>query len=574
MGLNILIMRNRHIFWVTVILFFYTLNACVTKKDNTLTTGTLDEIYNGVVFDMPRIAEPVFNDFSADITKFGGIGDGITKNTDAFAKAIEAVAVEGGGKVVVPRGVWYTGPIVLKSNVNLVVDEGALIVFSRDFDDYPLVETSFEGLETYRCQSPISGNGLENVAITGKGIIDGSGDIWRPVKKEKMTDRQWKDLVQSGGVVSEDGKIWYPSELSKRGDGRDNFNVPDFKTKEEFESVKDFLRPVMVSIINCKNVLLDGPTFQNSPAWNIHPLMSEDIIIRNLTIRNPWYSQNGDGLDLESCKNVLIYDNNFDVGDDAICIKSGKDEVGRKRAMATENVIIKNNIVYHGHGGFTVGSEMSGGVRNIHISNCTFIGTDIGLRFKSTRGRGGVVENIYISYIDMINIPAEAISFNLYYEGKSPIPEGTDQVEEVKMPEQTAYPVTEETPIFRNIYMDHITIGNSETGALFQGLPEMQLQNVTLENSAIEAKNGITMADCEGITFKNVLIKNARQPALTIYNSQKLIFSGLNLVNSQGDNRVNVRGSKTGSVKFIDSNIQPSAIMVSLEVEPNSVTVD
>lgn len=139
--------------------------------------------------------------------------------------------------------------------------------------------------------------------------------------------------------------------------------MPDLIGAEELESVKDFLRPVMISIVESKRILLDGPTFQNSPAWNIHPLMSEDIIIRNINVRNPWYSQNGDGLDLESCKNVLIYNNTFDVGDDAICFKSGKNKDGRDRNMPTENVIVKNNIVYHGHGGFVIGSEMSGGVK-------------------------------------------------------------------------------------------------------------------------------------------------------------------------------------------------------------------
>src|SRR5690606_35184650 len=186
-------------------------------------------------------------------------------------------------------------------------------------------------------------------------------------------------------------------------------------------TVKDFLRPVMVSLVGCNKVLLDGPTFQNSPAWNLHPLMCSNVILRNLTVRNPWYSQNGDGVDLESCKNVLIYNNTFDVGDDAICFKSGKNEDGRKRGMATENVIVKNNVVYHGHGGFVIGSEMSGGVKNVHVSNCTFLGTDVGLRFKSTRGRGGVVENIYISDIDMTNIPTESIRFNMFYGGNAPV---------------------------------------------------------------------------------------------------------------------------------------------------------
>ena len=391
--------------------------------------ATENDIYANVEFDMPKVMIPEFPDFECSIIDFSAVGDGITNNTAMFADAIEETAKRGGGRIVVPRGIWLTGPIELKSNINLHIEEGGLLVFSKNFDEYPIIKTSFEGLETYRCVSPIYGKGLENIAITGKGIIDGSGDAWRPVKKEKLTERHWKNLVKSGGVVSDDGRIWYPTEKSKRGDSRDNFNVPDFDDLKQFDDVKDFLRPVMVSLVSCKNVLLDGPTFQNSPAWNIHPLMCEDVTIRNINVRNPWYSQNGDGLDLESSKNVLIYNNTFDVGDDAICIKSGKNEDGRKRAMPTENVIIKNNIVYHGHGGFTIGSEMSGGVRNMHISNCTFIGTDIGLRFKSTRGRGGIVEYIYISKIDMINIPAEAIRFNLFYEGQSPIPD-SDQASE------------------------------------------------------------------------------------------------------------------------------------------------
>src|SRR5690606_35770538 len=193
------------------------------------------------------------------------------------------------------------------------------------------------------------------------------------VKRSKVAPTQWNQIVASGGVVSEDGKNWNHSETFMKANAlTNNLNVPPFTTKEEFEAVKEFLRPVMVSFINCKKVLLDGRTFQNSPAWNRHPLMCEDVIIRSLTVRHPWYPQDGDGLDLESCKNVLVYNNNFDVGDDAICFKSGKDEDGRKRNIPTENVIVKNNIVYHGHGGFVIGSEMSGGVKNVHVSHCTF----------------------------------------------------------------------------------------------------------------------------------------------------------------------------------------------------------
>ncbi|MCX2680006.1 glycoside hydrolase family 28 protein [Galbibacter sp. EGI 63066] len=504
-------------------------------------------IYEGIEFDMPKVQEPVFADYSVSIVDFGAVGDGLQKSTKAFADAIDDVAAKGGGKVIVPRGIWLTGPIIFKSNINLHLEEGALIVFSRDFDDYPLIKTSFEGLNTVRCISPITAHEVENIAITGKGVIDGNGDAWRPVKKGKMTPGQWKKLVNSGGVLSEDGKIWFPSEGSKKGhDSSTNFNVPDLIGDEELESVKDFLRPVMVSIMKSKRILLDGPTFQNSPAWNIHPLMSKHITIRNLNVRNPWYSQNGDGLDLESCKNVVIYNNTFDVGDDAICFKSGKNKDGRDRGMPTENVIVKNNTVYHGHGGFVIGSEMSGGVKNVHVSNCTFIGTDVGLRFKSTRGRGGVVENIFISNIDMINIPTESIRFNMFYSGNSPVLE-EDQDAEDESRDEKLEPVTEETPSFRNIFMKNIRATGSKKAAFFMGLPEMNLKNVQLENAVLHAKEGITAIDADGLKLTNVKVLSEDE-ALTIYNSKNIDVSGFSYGENQ--NPVKVLGAKTSGVVF------------------------
>ncbi len=519
-------------------------------------------LYEGLEFDMPRVQVPTFPNNSVSITDFGAVGDGLAKNTEAFAQAIAAVAAKGGGKVVIPRGMWLTGPIVLQNNINLHAEAGAMVVFSKDFNDYPLVQTSFEGLETYRCQSPLSGKGLENIAITGKGTFDGNGDAWRPVKKSKMTDAQWKALLKSGGVLSDDGSMWYPSANSKKGDTPgSNFNVPSMTTKAEFESVKDFLRPVMVSLVNCKKVLLDGPTFQNSPAWNLHPLMCEDVTIRNLNVRNPWYSQNGDGLDLESCKNSAIYNNTFDVGDDAICIKSGKDEDGRKRGMATENVIVKNNTVYHGHGGFVVGSEMSGGVKNIHVSDCIFMGTDIGLRFKSTRGRGGVVENIYISNIDMINIPTQAISFNLFYGGNSPVLE-EDQRASDEARDEKLVPVSVETPAFKDIYMKNIRVSGADEAVALQGLPEMNLQNVNLENAVLKARKGISAVDTDGIRLKNVRVMAEQGPALTIYNSKNIAVEGLAYDETKGP-VVKVMGPLTKNVKLESKDFKNASQQVS-----------
>lgn len=527
--------------------FFSTINAQNLVEINEQT------IYDGIEFNMPKVNVTRFPDYRVSITDFGAIAGGLAKNTDAFEKAINYVHAKGGGKVSVPRGIWLTGPITLKDNINLHLEDGALIVFSDDFDDYPIVKTSFEGLNTVRCVSPINAKNAENIAITGNGIIDGSGDAWRPVKVSKMTDGQWKTLVKSGGVLSQDKKMWFPSESSKKGhESSTNFNVPDLISDDELASVKDFLRPVMVSLVSCKRVLLDGPTFQNSPAWNIHPLMCEDIIIRNLKVRNPWYSQNGDGLDLESCKNALVYNNTFDVGDDAMCFKSGKDKDGRDRGIPTENVIVKNNIVYHAHGGFVVGSEMSGGVKNVHVSNCTFIGTDVGLRFKSTRGRGGIVENIYISDIDMIHIPTDAIRFNLYYSGKAPV---LDEGEEsdTKTQEEKVVAVTEETPSFRNIFMKNINVADSETAMFFMGLPEMNLKNISIENSVFETKKGITIIDADGITIKNVNIKASEDYALTLYNSKHVKTSGFKFTESKS--AIKVLGEKTSNIQFDKADV-------------------
>ncbi len=528
-----------------------TTTAQTTAPATPATTATEDLawVYEGVEFDMPRVKETSFPDYSVNISDFGAVGDGLTKNTEAFAKAIADVSGKGGGRVVVPRGIWLTGPIIMKSNVNLHVEQGALVKFSDDFSDYELVETSFEGLDTWRNISPIYAQEVENIAFTGKGVFDGSGDSWRFVKKGKMTASQWKSLIKSGGVLNEKEDTWFPTEQAKLGHERTlSFNVPPYKTKEEFEQVKDFLRPVLVSIVKSKRVLLDGPTFQNSPAWNLHPLMTEDLIVRNLTVRNPWYAQNGDGIDLESCKNVLIYNNSFDVGDDGICFKSGKDADGRRRGMPTENVVVKNNVVYHGHGGFVIGSEMSGGVRNVHVSNCTFMGTDVGIRFKSTRGRGGVVENIWISNINMINIPTEAIRFNMFYQGNSPVLEQDEKAEDEKRDERLL-PVTEETPVFRNIHMKNITATGSNTAAMFQGLPEMNLSNVSLENAVLETKNGITMIDADGVKLTNVQVLAAEGPTLTIYNSKNVAVSGLAYGDTSGE-VVRLLGDKTQNVTF------------------------
>lgn len=551
---------------VTLLTLVLTVSCAVSQIRKT------EDIYSGVEFNMPRIQEPSIPDRSVVLTDFGAKSGGMELCTKAFNDAIESLSQKGGGKLIIPRGTWYTGPITLKSNIELYAESGALIVFSTDKNLYPLVETSFEGFNTYRCMSPINGRNLENIAITGKGVFDGSGEAWRQVKKEKLTESQWKKLVASGGIVSENGKTWYPSQQFRDGEKVAEMNVPrTLKTKAEFEKIKDFLRPVMVSLISCNKVLLDGPTFQNSPAWCIHPLMCNNLTVRNISVRNPWFSQNGDGIDFESCKNSVIYDSNFDVGDDAICIKSGKDKEGRDRGIPNENLIIKNCIVYHGHGGVTVGSEMSGGVKNMHVSNCTFIGTDVGLRFKSNRGRGGVVENIYISDVDMINIPTQAISFNLYYSGRS-VSEDLEAGDGIK--EEKLLPVTEETPQFKNIFIRNVNCKGALQGILLQGLPELNLENVVLENIQMESEIGMTCSDASRVTMRNINLKAKRFPVIDLKNSKDVELDSISVSTGTAP-AIKVSGAKTGStvIKNLKSADLSRDVKVEKEVPATAVIV-
>jgi len=475
---------------------------------------------------LPVIQSTAFKKDSFFITKFGAKADGVTLNTKAINDAIDACNKKGGGVVVIPSGLWMTGPVVLKSNVNLHLQKGSLLLFTKDFDQYPLVQGNWEGIPQMRNQSPLSATNANNIGITGYGVIDGNGDAWRQVRKDKLTESQWKKLVSSGGVVSEDGKSWYPSEKWLKASKMKNPGeiTPD-KTPEFYNSIKDFLRPNLLVFSQCKKVLLEGVTFQNSPAWCLHPLMCEDLTVRYVTVINPWYAQNGDGIDVESCKNVLIESSSFTCGDDGLCMKSGRDEAGRKRGMPVENVIIRDCKVYQAHGGFVIGSEMSGGARNIWVSNCTFMGTDVGLRFKTTRGRGGIVENIHVDNIQMKDIAGDAILFDMYYMAQDPVAMAGEKRE---LPKVQTLPVTDATPQFRNFIVKNVVCNGASKGIFIRGIPEMHVKDVVLENITLQADKGIDCQEASGITFKNVvMLSRQTDPVVDIINSDHLTFDNL-----------------------------------------------
>jgi len=472
---------------------------------------------------LPQVSSPVFKTDTFNIINYGAKTKDHTLNTISINNAIADCSAKGGGVVLIPPGTWLTGPLVMKSNVNLHVSRGALLQFTGDKSQYPLIEGNFEGHAAMRNQSPVSGNGLENIAITGAGVIDGHGDVWRPMSKDKLTDAGWKSLVASGGVVSENGKYWYPSQSALLGSQTPAAGVilPG-KSIKDYEAIKDFLRPNMIVFTNCKNILLQDVTFKNSPAWCLHPLLCQDLTLKNIHVDNPWNAQNGDGIDVESCRDVLIEGSTFDAGDDGICIKSGSD------------------IVHRAHGGFVIGSEMSGGVRNVFVTDCTFTDTDIGLRFKTTRGRGGVVENIYIKNINMKDIVHQAILFDMYYVAKAP-----SSTEDIK--DEAVVPVTDATPQFRNFYVSNIVCDGAESAILIRGLPEMSIKAIHMENLSLKTDQGVD------IILKDIYLESKdTNPLINIENGNGIALNHITYGNAHL--LLKISGKKSAQIQLSDTD--------------------
>jgi polygalacturonase len=505
---------------------------------------------------LPVIHTPSFKKDSFDIKKYGAVADGVTLNTKAINAAIDDCNHRGGGVVLIPQGLWLTGPVVMKSNVNLHIDRAAILQFTSDKDQYPIVAGNWEGHPAARCQSPISGNGLVNIAITGGGIIDGNGDTWRWIARDRLTDGEWKHRIASGGVVTEDGKTWFPSEKSLKGYRTKDAGwlKPGMTTAQEtnrLAEIRDFLRPNLLVLTDCKKVLLQGTTFQNSPAWCLHTLLCEDLSLEDVHVRNPWSAANGDGIDVESCKGVLIENSTFDAGDDGICVKSGRDEDGRKRGRPTEEMIVRNDVVYRAHGGFVVGSEMSGGARNIFVSDCSFIGTDIGLRFKTVRGRGGLVEKIYIKNINMRDIVHQAVFLDMYYFAKPP------SLADVYAGKATVDvpAVTGATPRFQDIHISNIVCDGAEEGIFVRGLPEMNIRDIELSDMVLKAAKGAEVIEARNIGLKNIRLITAdtTQPVVYVENSSELNFDNISY-NAGAGLLFSINGNKCANIDIANTD--------------------
>jgi hypothetical protein len=408
-----------------------------------------------------------------DVVSYGADPDGVRPSTGAIAQAVAAAHADGGGTVFFPTGQYVTGPVRLESNVTLFLDAGAILRFSRSFDDYlPFVRLRWEGTEVKSFCPLIYGVGLENVAIHGRGVIDGQGEPWWELHHQLKAEQQ------------RDGKVTtvtrWQAEFARENQG---LELPDDPTPIQI----GFLRPPLIQLIECKNVSVRDVTLRRSPFWTLNPVYCENVTVSGVTIENPEHAPNTDGINPDSCVNVHVSDCHIDVGDDCITIKSGRDRQGRRIGRPAENYTITNCTMLRGHGGVVIGSEMSGGVRRIVITNCIFDGTDRGIRIKSTRGRGGAVEDVRVSNVVMRGIKEEALTLNLFYTAAPP------------------EPASERTPHFRRIHISGVT-GDAEVAAYFAGLPEAPLEDVRCSDVRLRTRKGFLVKDAKDLVLDGLAV--------------------------------------------------------------------
>ncbi|MBN1180775.1 MAG: glycoside hydrolase family 28 protein [Bacteroidales bacterium] len=422
-----------------------------------------------------NITIPEFQDKVYNIQDFGAIGDGKTNCSEGFKKAIEKCAAEGGGKVLVPAGEFLTGPIHMESNINLYLEEGAVIKFSTDPKDYtPLVFTRWEGVECMNFSPLVYAFEKENIAITGKGTLDGMAgpDNWWPWKGRE--DYGWVP-----GTPQQEDPSYRPTLFRMNHEG-----VP---VAERIFGEGMYLRPQFLQPYKCKNVLIEGVTLKNSPMWVMNPVLCENVTIRDVKVFS--HGPNSDGCDPEACKNVLIQGCYFDTGDDCIALKSGRNHDGFNKGIPCENVVIRDCEMKDGHGGVVIGSEISGGAKNIFAENCTMSSPNLerAIRIKTNKSRGGVIEKIYIRNIEVGEVSKGVIVLNMKYahDGEP----------------------FEKIPVMKDIHISNITSQMSPVGIIILGLEQSPIQNVKIENVDLRnVKNSNIIEDTLNLQFVNVKI--------------------------------------------------------------------
>jgi unsaturated rhamnogalacturonyl hydrolase len=422
---------------------------------------------------LARIKAPTFANRDFKITDFGAAADGQTDNTEAIRKAIAVCNKAGGGRVVVPPGTWLIGAIHLKSNVNLHVSEGATLKFIPEPAKYlPMVFTRWEGVELMNYSPLIYAFEQENLAITGKGTLDGSAsyDNWWGWNR-KQPGQPTKQVPARNRLI-EQGDQGVPVAQRIYGEG-------------------SFLRPNFIQPYRSRNILIEGVTILNSPMWEIHPVLCTNVTVRGVKVNSHW--PNNDGCDPESSRDVLIEDCVFDTGDDCIAIKSGRDNDGRRVNVPSENIIVRNCVMKDGHGGVVLGSEISGGVRNVFVENCQMDSPhlDRALRFKSNARRGGVLENVFMRNVEIGRVAEAILTVDFLYETGANGPH---------------------KPVVRNVQLEKVQSKSSPRVLWIAGFPGAVIDDIRLVDCTF---NGVEtseqVAGIGALSFKNVTINPAKK---------------------------------------------------------------
>ena len=421
---------------------------------------------------LARIKAPKFPARDFVITDYGAVAGGTTDCTAAIAKAIDACHAAGGGRVVVPDGVFLTGAVHLKSNVNLHLADGATLKFDPDPAKYlPVVFTRWEGVQCMNYSPLIYAFEQENIAVTGKGLLDGSASLENWCGWKNNAHRPTKQ-VAADRKLNEMGQKGVPVEQRVFGEG-------------------SYLRPNFIQPFRCRNVLIEGVTIHNSPMWEVNPELCTNVTVRDVTIVS--HGPNNDGCDPESCRDVLIDGCVFDTGDDCIAIKSGRNNDGRRVNVPSENIIVRNCTMKDGHGGVVMGSEISGNCRNVFVENCKMDSPNLdrALRFKDNAERGGIIENVFMRNVDIGRVAEAVLTIDFLYE------EGTNGMYR---------------PIVRNVALDHVTSRGSPRVMWIAGFPGAVIDDIRFTDCQFHGVQAAEMLMGEGsLVFSNVTIEPAQK---------------------------------------------------------------
>jgi len=472
---------------------------------------------------LERITPPVFPQKNFLITDYGAPEGGIADCTKALVAAISACVDAGGGRVTVPKGKFLSGPIHLQSKVELHLSEGSEIVFSDRYEDYlPVVPVRVGGIDCFNYSPLIYAKDCTDVAVTGKGRLNGNAGNWW----------KWKGRETTGHFKM----------------GAENTPVE----KRVFGTPEAAIRPNFLVLMNCRNILLEDFTIGSGPNWTIHPVYCENLTIRRVNVDTD--GPNNDGIDPDSCKDVLIENCTFSTGDDCVVLKSGYNEDGWRVGKPTENVIMRHCSSKHGHGGLVIGSEMSGGVRNVFMHDCEFAGTDRAIRIKSRRDRGGVVERVYARDIKVRDMKEEVVILNMDYSADK------------------SAASNHKAPVFRDMCFERIEADGSPVAFRITGLDDSPISNIRFRDMRISSDQGVLAKSVQGLYFSGIRINHRKGPVFDLENARNILIEGIS-AGAAPKQFLKLAGRNSADVRIVSSPATKDGVILGDDVSSEAVIV-